>query len=97
MEGDRMKWFHRENTNLNDRVAIALFDRSPDAIMLLSEGRFIACNAAAERIYERPRADVIGQDPLVFSAPTQGDGRPTSVHIQERVQQALRDGSARFE
>ena len=97
MEGDRMKWFHRENTNLNDRVAIALFDRSPDAIMLLSEGRFIACNAAAERIYERPRADVIGQDPLVFSAPTQGDGRSTAIHIQERVQQALRDGSARFE
>ncbi|WP_440979407.1 methyl-accepting chemotaxis protein [Sphingomonas pseudosanguinis] len=92
-----MKWLHRPTTSLNDQVASALFERSPDAILLLSERRFIACNKAAEIIYARPRSEILGHNPQTFSHPTQGDGRPTGVHVMERVQQGLRDGSARFE
>lgn len=71
-----MKWLHRPTTSLNDQVASALFERSPDAILLLSEGRFIACNKAAEIIYARPRSEILGHNPQTFSPPTQGDFAP---------------------
>ncbi len=38
-----------------------------------------------------------GRIPWSFSAPEQGDGRPTIEHVNERVSQAIRDGHARFE
>ncbi|WP_257575688.1 methyl-accepting chemotaxis protein [Sphingomonas sanguinis] len=66
-------------------------------MLLLSDGKFIAGNAAVERIYHRRLSEVLGHNPLDFSASCQADGRPTDVHIGERVGQALRDGFARFE
>ncbi|WP_343545359.1 methyl-accepting chemotaxis protein [Sphingomonas paucimobilis] len=92
-----MKWFKQHTADLNTRLASALFDRSPDAILLMSGGQYVACNAAAETIYERPRPQIIGHNPMTFSAPIQGDGRPAEEHVPERAQQALREGFARFE
>lgn len=82
---------------LESRVAEAMFRQSPDAMLLLSQGRFVECNAAAERVYDRPRSAIIGRDPGAFSAPTQADGRPTAEQVKLRVAQALREGHARFE
>ncbi|MGE7206644.1 methyl-accepting chemotaxis protein [Sphingomonas sp. NPDC019816] len=92
-----MNWFKRDVADLDTRVARALFDRSPDAILLMSGGQYVACNAAAETIYERPRSEILGHSPSRFSAPIQGDGRRAEDHVPERAQQALRDGFARFE
>ncbi|WP_294234069.1 methyl-accepting chemotaxis protein [uncultured Sphingomonas sp.] len=92
-----MGWLGKKEASLKDRLARAVFEHSPDAMMLLSNGLFVAANAAAERIYERPVSDVIGQNPATFSAPCQADGRPTEIHVEERVNQALKDGYARFE
>lgn len=66
-----MKWFKQHTADLNTRLASALFDRSPDAILLMSGGQYVACNAAAETIYERPRPQIIGHNPMTFSAPIQ--------------------------
>lgn len=63
----------------------------------MSGGQYVACNAAAETIYERPRPQIIGHNPMTFSAPIRGDGRPAEEHVPERAQQALREGFARFE
>ena len=63
-----MKWFKQHTADLNTRLASALFDRSPDAILLMSGGQYVACNAAAETIYERPRPQIIGHNPMTFSA-----------------------------
>ncbi|QXT37086.1 methyl-accepting chemotaxis protein [Sphingomonas sanguinis] len=92
-----MGLFGKKDVSLGDRLALAVFQYSPDAMLLLSDGKFIAGNAAVERIYHRRLSEVLGHNPLDFSASCQADGRPTDVHIGERVGQALRDGFARFE
>ena len=89
--------FKRPSDTLEARTALAVFRHSPDAMMLLRDNRFVACNAAAEQVYGAPTAAILGQNPVVFSAPEQGDGRPTIEHVNERVAQAIRDGHARFE
>ena len=89
--------FKRSSDTLETRVALAVFRQSPDAMMLLKDNCFVACNAAAEGVYGVPREAIIGQNPVVFSASHQGDGRPTIDHVNERVAQAIRDGHARFE
>ena len=89
--------FKRPSDTLEARTALAVFRHSPDAMMLLRDNRFVACNAAAEQVYGAPTAAILGQNPVVFSAPEQGDGRPTIEHVNERVSQAIRDGHARFE
>ncbi|WP_294246848.1 methyl-accepting chemotaxis protein [uncultured Sphingomonas sp.] len=92
-----MGLFGKKDVSLGDRLALAVFEHSPDAMLLLSDSKFIAGNAAVERVYHRRLSEVLGHNPLDFSAPCQADGRPTETHIGERVAQALRDGFARFE
>ncbi|MEG3090340.1 methyl-accepting chemotaxis protein [Sphingomonas sp. PB1R3] len=92
-----MGLFGKKQANVADRLAIAVFEKSPDAMMLLSGGSFIAGNAAAERVYDRPMREVLGHSPIEFSAPCQADGRSSEEHVGERVEQALREGFARFE
>ncbi|MBO9512228.1 PAS domain S-box protein [Erythrobacter sp. A6_0] len=89
--------FRRPTPDLKTRAALANYRFSPDAILLMKEGAFVECNAAAEQVYGVPRAELIGQNPAVFSAETQADGRPSMEHVGERVQQALAEGFARFE
>ncbi|WP_294322014.1 methyl-accepting chemotaxis protein [uncultured Sphingomonas sp.] len=89
--------FRRSTLDLEARTALAAYRQSPDAVLLLKEGAFIECNVAAEAVYGLTRAEILGRNPVVFSRPTQGDGRPTAEHVGERVQQAVKDGFARFE
>ena len=89
--------FRRKTVDLETRVALATFRSSPDAVLLLKGGAFVECNAAAEAVYGQPRAAILGKNPVIFSAPTQSDGRPTLEHVGERIQQAIRERFARFE
>jgi methyl-accepting chemotaxis protein len=89
--------FRRSSPDLETRTAVAVYRHSPDAVLLLKGGAFVECNAAAETIYGLPRAQILGQNPVVFSRATQGDGRPSSEHVGERVQEAIAHGHARFE
>ena len=82
---------------LESRTALAVFRHSPDAMLLFRDGAFVECNPAAEAIYGVPREKIMGQNPVVFSAPNQIDGRPTIDHVGERIQQSIDDGHARFE
>ena len=89
--------FRRSPLALETRTALAVYRQSPDAVLLLVGGQFVECNPGAEAIYGRTRAEILGQNPVVFSRATQGDGRPTIDHVGERVQQAITNGFARFE
>lgn len=82
---------------LEVQFAQALLERSPDGYLLMQAGRFTVCNAAAERVYQRTRSEIIGFTPGDLSAPIQPDGRPSAVHVAERMQEAMRQGYARFE
>lgn len=83
--------------SLESRVAEAFFEQSPDGMLLIQGGVFAACNAASSVIYDRPRHEIIGRSPVDFSAPVQTDGRSSSVHVSERLGEALSTGQSRFE
>lgn len=89
--------FTRSRQTLASKVADAAFNHAPDGILLMQDGMFVECNAAAARIYDRARHQIIGGNPVALSAPTQMDGRPSEVHVGERLQEAMRKGHARFE
>jgi methyl-accepting chemotaxis protein len=86
-----------KRTSLASQVAEAAFNHAPDGILLLQDGAFVECNPAAERIYDRTRSQIIGNNPMAISAPTQFDGRPSEIHVAERLSEATRAGHARFE
>ncbi len=92
-----MGWLGKKEANVSDRTAKAVFDLSPDAMLLFSGGKFVSANPASARVYDRPLSEILGKSPLTFSAPCQADGRPTEEHVAERVGQALKEGFARFE
>jgi methyl-accepting chemotaxis protein len=83
--------------SLETRVAEAIFHASPDGMLLIQNGVFTACNDAASKIYDATRDRILGATPVDFSAPNQGDGRPTPLHVNERLGEAFSKGSARFE
>jgi len=83
--------------SLDTRFAQAVFERSADGFLLLQNGQFTLCNAAAERVYQRARHEILGKTPEAMAAPAQADGRSTSAHVTERLAEARRDGFSRFE
>lgn len=83
--------------SLETRLAEAMFEQSPDGMLLIQNGVFTACNAASEKIYGYPRSRIIGGTPVDFSAPIQTDGRPVAECVNERLHEAFSNGSARFE
>ena len=82
---------------LETRFAQAVFEHAADGFLLLQNGRFTLCNAAAERVYQRTLHEIIGATPDALAAPRQADGRPSSEHVGERLAEAQRNGFARFE
>jgi methyl-accepting chemotaxis protein len=90
-------FWRKESVSLESRVAMAIFDHAPDGMLLVQDGVFTACNKACEAIYGVPREAIIGRSPADFSAPNQGDGRPSAVHVPERLEEAIAKGLARFE
>ena len=52
-----------------------IFDSTYDAIILMQDGRYVDCNAAALKMFKTTREEVIGQRPEKFSAEKQSDGR----------------------
>jgi methyl-accepting chemotaxis protein len=69
---------------LETRFAQAVLEHAADGFLLLQNGRFTLCNAAAERVYQRTRHEIIGATPDALAAPRQADGRPSSEHVGER-------------
>ncbi|NBC37400.1 PAS domain-containing protein [Novosphingobium sp. FSY-8] len=92
-----MFWRKNHEPSLDSLVAQAVFESSPDGMLLIQDGVFTACNRACEALYDHPRSQIIGRTPADFSAPTQSDGRPTAVHVPERLQEAMAKGFSRFE
>jgi len=80
------------------RIARALFENAGDAMLLLDTDGFLDCNGAAVELFGlASREDLIGIHPAEVSTPRQPDGQPSFDAARERIAQALREGSARFE
>ncbi|WP_084455871.1 methyl-accepting chemotaxis protein [Novosphingobium rosa] len=87
----------KKQVSLETRMAEAVFNKSPDGMLLAQKGVFVACNDASASIYGRSREEIIGASPADFAAPVQADGRASALHIPEQIQRAHANGSDRFE
>ena len=93
-----------------DDVYKALFELSPDAILIIEGDRFVDCNPAAvamlrfaskqaliDRYTPGEGDNLLGAHPGELSPPTQPDGRNSFEKADEMMQIAFERGSHRFE
>jgi methyl-accepting chemotaxis protein len=83
--------------DLDSMVAEAIFHKSPDAMLLIRNGLFVAANPASARLYRSPLDRILGASPVDFSAAVQPNGRPTPEMVGLRLQEAMQKGFSRFE
>ena len=76
-----------------------LFERHPDAVILLDDQTFVDCNPAAVKIFGcKNRNDILDGNFLKkFSPPLQPDGRDSMEGAAENIAIALKNGSHLFE
>ena len=75
-----------------------LFEDSADAMLLIDDGRFVECNAAAVAMLRMgSRDELLNHRPTDLSPPTQADGTPSVEKAQILMAKVLEFGSLRFE
>jgi PAS domain S-box-containing protein len=83
----------------DDQVLLALVKDAPEALVVLDleAQRFVFVNAAAERLYGLPAAELLKVGPVEMSPPFQPDGRPSAAAAGEQIERALGGGEPSFE
>ena len=75
-----------------------VFERSPDAILLLDDGVFIDCNqAAVDMLCAAGKDELLSLSPSDLSPAIQPDGTSSTTKAQQMTAVALERGSHRFE
>jgi len=82
----------------NEETIRAMFDASPDTIMILDEHEFIDCNPATLKMFmcSEPE-EFLGRHPSEYSPPTQADGVSSLESANEKISTAYKTGSNLFE
>jgi PAS domain S-box-containing protein len=75
----------------------ALFDKSPDAYLILDNGVFVDCNRAAELMFDAPKERIVGLHPDEISPEYQEGGVKSTIAARNRIKDASRLGSTIFE
>ena len=74
-----------------------LFEKSPDAFMLLVDGVFMDCNEATLALFGARREEFVGRSPFDLSPPNQPDGKGSRAAAMAHVRGAMTAGTAKFE
>jgi len=76
-----------------------LIESAPEAIVILDfeAGRFLQVNPAAERLFGRPKSELLRLGPVEVSPAFQPDGRASDIGASQWIRRALDDGAATFE
>ncbi len=75
-----------------------VFERSPDAILLLDDGVFIDCNqAAVDMLRAADKDELLSLSPSDLLPTVQPDGTSSSTKAKQMIAEALERGSHRFE
>ncbi|MDD5034695.1 MAG: response regulator [Methylococcaceae bacterium] len=89
---------NKERTAFGEQRFRAIFEASNDAIMLLDDRGFTDCNARTLELFGfADKATFIKLHPGDLSPPVQPDGQNSTIASQVHIEEALREGSARFE
>ncbi|PKL60467.1 MAG: hypothetical protein CVV33_02525 [Methanomicrobiales archaeon HGW-Methanomicrobiales-4] len=76
----------------------AIFDITPYALLIISDGVFVEANEAAFQIFHaKRRTDIIGKPPAILSPPVQPDGRSSDESALDKIKQALNGSHVVFE
>ena len=79
-------------------VGRATFEKSADAILLLSAKEIVACNDAAVRMLRCDnKSQILSRYPSDLAPEFQPDGRPSAEVAREQIALAVNEGYARFE
>ena len=77
---------------------LRIFDRAGDAVLLIRGDRYVDCNPAAEALFARSRAEILGRSPCDgFSPERQPSGEPSAELMRHHLETALETGSLRVE
>jgi PAS domain S-box-containing protein len=74
-----------------------LFEGSNDAVMMLTPAGFTDCNGATLKMFNISKEEFIKTHPALLSPELQPDGRASIEAANERIEQAIEKGFARFE
>ncbi len=67
----------------------ALFDAAGDALFLLEDVRFVACNPGTLTLFGCMEEDILGRTPWDFSPPRQADGSDSEAAARAHIQRAF--------
>lgn len=87
----------KESQQESEDRYLTLFDDSPDAYLIITDGVITDCNHAAEKLVQRQRGEIIGLTPDAFSPEFQPDGRRSSEAVLEEINECLQFGKTSFE
>src|ERR1044072_4224965 len=74
------------------------FENSPDAILIIQDGVFVECNAAAVEMFRsNSKRELLLQSHSQLSPWLQPDGEASATKFREMIAQAVARGSHRFE
>ena len=75
-----------------------VFENSPDAILIIQDGKFVDCNrAAVEMFRSQTKQELLSQSHSQLSPWLQPDGEASSTKLREMIDQAVAQGNHRFE
>jgi PAS domain S-box-containing protein len=74
-----------------------LFDKSPDAYLIMENGKYTDCNAAALELLQGTHDQVVGRGPEFFSPEFQPDGSYSVIAVDEWAARVASSELVRFE
>jgi PAS domain S-box-containing protein len=74
----------------------ALFESAGDAILIIEDERFTACNNRSLELFGCAREDILGAEPRDFSPPVQPDGQDSASAASLRMAAAHGHGAGTF-
>jgi len=75
-----------------------VFENSPDAILIIQDGLFIDCNAAAVEMFRsNSKQELLSQSHSQLSPWLQPDGEASATKLRDMIAQAVARGNHRFE